>query len=145
MFIGFTGTRLGMTKEQTNSVCHLLKELKATALLHGDCVGADEGAHVLAQGLGLKICIHPPRDEKLRAHCHGANWVGRPTEYHSRNRSIVRECEALIAAPATMAVEQGGTWSTIKMARQIGKAFFIVCPDGSVYREGWLSVEGAPK
>jgi hypothetical protein len=73
--IGFTGTRTGMSVDQYETVRSLLMLAASDAdveLHHGDCVGADEDVHELCLTLGVPVVIHPPRDGRLRAFCHGA-------------------------------------------------------------------------
>jgi hypothetical protein len=79
MKIGFTGSRNGMSHEQRVSlrailtfVQHLLSSPDgAIEFHHGDCVGADSGAHDIAMEAGCYIVIHPPSNDKLRAYCEG--------------------------------------------------------------------------
>jgi hypothetical protein len=132
MRIGFTGTRLGMTVAQRMRFADLLAGV-AGELHHGDCVGADTGAHSIACDLGLRIVIHPPDDPKLRAWCRPADRTLAPKPYLQRNRDIVLDTECLIAAPGE-AVEQlrSGTWSTVRYARKLGRPIWIINPDGSL-------------
>ena len=41
MIIGFTGTQLGMSRQQKVSVMKAMVDLDITELHHGDCLGAD--------------------------------------------------------------------------------------------------------
>lgn len=130
-YVGFTGSRQGMTSEQARAFHALMLDLKPAALIHGDCVGADAQAHQYALVTNLKICVHPPAESALRAFCKDAHWVGLPRSYYARNRAIVEACDVLIACPSSI-VQHGGTWSTIKIAARLKKPVFVVYPDGSV-------------
>ena len=128
MIIGFTGTQ---GKISDRATCYLsklfiaLKDMGATELHHGDCIGADTIAHRL---WGSKTVIHPPIDNGRRSFC-----VGRETKYVSakpfieRNHDIVDACQVLVACPRTMREEiRSGTWATVRYARKLGKIVFIV-------------------
>lgn len=130
---GFTGTRRGMTAAQKIALEDYLSEGDGE-FHHGDCVGADSEAHDIANSFGYAIVIHPPRDYKLRAWCEVPDHMMRPEDTHfSRNRSIVHDTVALIAAPYE-AEEQprGGTWYTIKYARKMGKTVVLILPTGII-------------
>lgn len=136
MKIGFSGTRRGMSSEQSIAVFVLLKKLMPTEFHHGDCVGADEEAHGLAfqaWGLATKRVGHPPEDDALRAFCE-CDELRDPLPYLDRNRAIVNETEVLIAAPngARPPILKGaGTWSTVEYARKLKRPFYVVMPDGA--------------
>ena len=128
--IGFSGTRAGMTGPQLQTVEMLLLANAGSRFHHGDCVGADAQAHDIAIRAKLVVYIHPPTDKSLRAFKQG--WMAKPLSYLARNRDIVDATQELIAAPME-ADEQpkGGTWSTIRYARKVGKPVTIVRPDGT--------------
>jgi hypothetical protein len=138
MIVGFTGSRKGMTGDQSAKVFHLLKELKATEGHHGDCIGADEQFHEICHMADVPVVIHPPEDDKYRAWCQGAIRVEEPLPYLTRNDVIIDVCEFLIAAPKEKrepAPGRGqGTWSTVRHARRANRLFRIVWPLGSA---GW--------
>lgn len=128
--LGFTGTRQGMTVAQERQVRDwIVGELE---LHHGDCVGSDAEAHRAAIDLGLRVVVHPPYDDKLRAFCSGADEVREPLPYLVRNRNIVDETDILIATPEGPEKLRSGTWATIRHAQRQGKPQFIVMPDGEV-------------
>lgn len=53
MKYSFTGTQVGMTKNQKLSFVRLLSKFSEwDYLVHGDCVGADEDANNIAVSLG---------------------------------------------------------------------------------------------
>jgi predicted Rossmann fold nucleotide-binding protein DprA/Smf involved in DNA uptake len=136
MQVGFTGTRDGMTRDQTVIVATILVELGTTWFHHGDCVGADAEAHALALATNARVVIHPPADEEHRARCQGSTVMLAPLTHFARNRAIVTDTKALVAAPKLMQeMPKGGTWYTINYARKLGHPIFIVWPDGTVTRE----------
>jgi hypothetical protein len=136
MKIGFTGTRVGMTPKQEKEIAHLLRA--QSELHHGDCSGADYQAHLIALRLNVpKIVIHPPTDDKLRAHCErykveNTSVVVKPAaDFLVRDKDIVLACEMLIAAPSTFKEKRrSGTWTTLRYAREAGCPWVLVYPDG---------------
>ena len=133
MIVGMTGRRDGMTVLQRQLFTSLLKHLKADELHHGDCLGADSNAHDIGRELGLKIIVHPPIKEELRAFCKG-DEIREPDNYFARNRHIVNASEVLIGTPATAYESRGGTWYTINYGKRVGKPVYILYPDGSFDR-----------
>jgi hypothetical protein len=132
--IGFTGTQGGMTERQRQALSCALDELQATVFHHGDCIGADAEAHDIAAAMGCEIVIHPPVTETNRA-WKLAPRIHEPKPYLKRNKDVVRATEVLVAAPA-QDIEQlrTGTWSTVRFARKIGRAVWVILPDGNVRR-----------
>ena len=137
MFVGFTGSRYGMTSEQEVSVRLLLEELQPEGLHHGDCVGADREAHLIAMEMGIPIYLHPPSNTSLRAYCQGARYTFMHESYSKRDLSIVENSDTLIATPKSwLELKLGGTWQTVRFARKLKGPIFIVWPDGKVKMEG---------
>jgi hypothetical protein len=136
---GFTGTQTGVTSAQLDSLAVQLRVLNALETInqfhHGDCVGADETAHHLAQSLSWDIVIHPPLNASKRAFCKGAvaTWQRKP--YLDRNHDIVDCCDILIACPSGTEHRRSGTWSTVRYARKERKPIVIVWPNGKVTYE----------
>jgi hypothetical protein len=132
--IGFSGTRNGMTGDQSFAVAGLLRSHDRCELHHGDCIGADFEAGIMARAAGHRVSIHPPTDPSNRAF--SLYDVMRPVKpYLVRNRNIVDETDELIATPAEMTEQQrGGTWSTIRYARRKGKPITVILPDGTIQR-----------
>ncbi len=130
---GFTGTRRGMTAEQKDVLRYFLTG-GSGEFHHGDCIGADSEAHDIADECGYGIIIHPPNNYKERAWREVPLHMMRPElPYMARNREIVSETIALIAAPAEMEEHpRGGTWSTVRFARKQGRAVILILPNGSV-------------
>lgn len=157
--IGFTGTRLGMTADQLAELRRRLSREHTTWTMfsefhHGDCVGADEEAHDMMRvllsrnwPLRVELVIHPPKDERWRAHCAGAmtdvreRGLVRVLEskgYLERDRDIVDATDLLIACPKGMDERgHGGTWYTIRYARALVRPILIIWGDGSVTQENW--------
>jgi predicted Rossmann fold nucleotide-binding protein DprA/Smf involved in DNA uptake len=53
--------------------------------------------------------------------------------YLARNRDIVLETIALIAAPAEPLEQiRSGTWSTVRFAKKQGKTVILILPDGTI-------------
>lgn len=134
--IGFTGSREGMTPAQERAVRILLecyrKHGGAEWFVHGDCVGADAAAHALAVAEGLKTAALPGNIPKLRAYCQ-ADVVDEPLEPLVRNRKLVRKADVVIACPKTAAeTRRGGTWYTIRHARETETPLLVCLPEGPV-------------
>lgn len=129
--VGFTGTRNGMSPRQKE---HLKKFLEcfASEFHHGDCVGADEEAHLIALEVGIPIVIHPPAHTLYQAFCQsrhpGPNIrVLGPLDYLDRNHGIVDSTSGLVAAPQTMMEKlRSGTWATVRYARKINKFVHVL-------------------
>lgn len=128
MKLGFTGTSKGMTGLQTDEIYRLM--IGGLELHHGDCVGADAEAHQLALFQKMPVILHPPIRNDKRAFCKGAVSEREPKKYLVRNREIVDETDALLAAPSGPETLRSGTWSTIRYALKRGKPVSIVMPDG---------------
>ncbi len=130
--VGFTGSREGMTDQQIDQVARWLKD-GVEELHHGDCIGADALAHLMARNTGIRIVVHPPLDDTYRAFVKDFDERYEPADYGTRNQRIVDRTDALIATPNGPERRRGsGTWWAIRMARKAGKPVFIVMPDGSV-------------
>lgn len=123
----------------------LLRDLHFSELHHGDCVGVDALVHhyVLAMSSqsdfilpAPRIIIHPPNDTRYRAFCEWYDEIRVPLPYLQRNLELVTSTDALVAAPLT-ADEQlrSGTWTTIRYARKLDHAVYIVNPDGTMKSE----------
>jgi hypothetical protein len=78
------------------------------------------------------VVAHPPIDESLRAFAYRDET--RPAQaYLQRDRDIVDESLWLIGLPKEDSESTlGGTWYTIRYARQTNTNRLIVWPDGSV-------------
>lgn len=138
MKIGFTGTQVGMTQQQTDEVHRLLRKFRAAEFHHGDCVGADQQAHGEAMVLGVRTVIHPPVIGAKRAYC-PADETRPPKEYLLRNHDIVDETQVLIATPKEITEQlRSGTWATIRYAKKMNRRVYIVYPDGSSVQTGSL-------
>jgi hypothetical protein len=132
--IGFSGTQRGMKIRQRLA---LLKELERTFesglavnmfFHHGDCIGADAAAHVIAVNIGYLVVIHPPDDSSKRAFCRGYALPSKP--YLDRNRDIASS-DRLIAVPKEYEKRvRSGTWSTVRYARNLHRPVTIIYPDG---------------
>jgi len=128
---GLTATRHGMSREQRDALCSFLSGTKGK-FHHGLCRGGDEDGHHIARDLGYWIVGHPPSNPALRA------WLEcdelRPEKpYLVRNKDIVDETIALIAVPSEPEERRrGGTWSTFRYARKIGRPTVLILPNGKI-------------
>lgn len=136
MRVGFTGTRNGLSQEQADRLVALLDELRPTEVHHGDAVGADADFDAICRELLRvpKIVLHPCNLPAWRANCaHPGDTVLEVKPPLVRNRDIVEAVAVMLACPReTVMQPRGGTWSTIRFARLVGKRLIIVYPDGSV-------------
>ncbi len=135
--VGFSGTREGMTGPQLNTFERMTREFQTfeCEFRHGDCVGSDAQAHFIATSLKMRIVIHPPENESLRAFCKGAFSVLPPAKYLERNFAIVDKSDRFFATPNNFTYMHGsGTWSSIHMARAQFIPMTIIFPDGT-YRD----------
>ena len=134
--VGFTGTRKGLSEYQKEMLQHILKKY-GTVFHHGDCIGADEQFHVLAESelptdlLDTNIIVHPPDNDKYRAFssCLSKGTILLPKPYLERNKDIVDACDLLIACPNPkdeINKQRSGTWSTIRYAKKQGKDIIII-------------------
>lgn len=136
MKIGFTGTSIGMTREQKRELFKMLSPFPYAEYHHGDCIGADEEFHALVKNIQHQtigsIIIHPPLNLRKRAFCEGGT-VRSKKSYLIRNRDIVDETDLLIVCPHED-VEQlrSGTWSTFRYAIKKMKDVTIIFPNGGI-------------
>ena len=130
--VGFTGTQHGMTSEQLDQVKVLILAIEGTEFHHGDCIGADEQAALVAKDSSYRVVGHPPTTSSKRAYFNSDEEFT-PESYLNRNHTIVDETEILIAAPRNPVEKlRSGTWSTIRYARKKSRKVIIVRPDGSL-------------
>lgn len=130
--IGFTGTRQVITSAQHEALKNVLTEVNGIRFHHGDCIGADEVAHRIADELGYVIHIYPPKDKKYTANLEGYIRY-QPREYLERNHMIVRACDILVAVPSTSQEQlRSGTWATVRYARKLHRPVIIIKPNGEM-------------
>jgi len=137
MHIGFSGTRTGLTDRQFVVVERTLEYFYApdyNVFHHGDCIGADAQAHVIAKKLGYDIVIHPPINPNQRAYMGDAADVKTPKEYLQRNKEIVLDSVLMVLAPGQMneLPKGSGTWQTFRYCTSIGKNYILIYPNGEV-------------
>jgi hypothetical protein len=129
MNVGFTGTQKGLTKKQYSELKHWLKENKPYSMHHGDCIGADAEAHVIAVSLNIATFIHPPICNSKRSF-RKADYTYPPKPYLERNHDIVDSCDTLIACPKSRKRElRSGTWATVRYAEKKKKPLIIIYPE----------------
>lgn len=137
---GFTGTRDGMTRPQMIAVDGYLGEIRLVndwedteryEFHHGDCIGSDAQAHVIAVTGRWFTVAHPPVVTALRAWCR-ADVILEPKPYLDRDWDIARDTNELVATPKEFApVPRSGTWTTIGYAVRLGKPALVILPDGT--------------
>lgn len=131
MKIGITGTRKGMTPHQFEMVKQYL-ELQyqpGAEFHHGDCVGVDAEAALLAREIGYKIIGYPgPDQDGLRAFVE-CDESKEPQSHFKRNRNIVDSCDVLLVVPLQMERQtQGGTWYTYSYAQKKNRQVVLIYP-----------------
>jgi hypothetical protein len=130
--IGITGTRFGLAVPQSKGLFEVLRRLFVpdSVLHHGDCKGVDEQGAALARSMGYELCSHPPSDDKLRAFV-PSRFLMWPLPYMERNRAIVLQSSVLVACPdSQVETLRSGTWSTVRIARELVLPVVLVFPDG---------------
>ena len=137
MKVGFTGTQHGMSPRQHRKLAAILRGLDVSEFHHGDCIGSDAEAHVIAQSLGIRVVVHPPEIDAKRAFVvlsrgtaqRHADDIRVPRPYLKRNHDIVSACKLLIAAPKQHREQRrSGTWATIRFANRNGVEVVIIVP-----------------
>lgn len=135
--VGFTGSQFGMNQAQAVNVYTLLSSWRDPSCInefhHGDCIGADNQAHQIAQYLGYETHVHPPIDERKRAFsCDGdRHYIAQ--DYITRNHIIVEMTDRLIATPREVEEAlRSGTWATYRYAKKCGKKIWLILPDGII-------------
>ena len=128
MRVGFTGTQGGMTPAQK---LHLpLLFLQAESFTHGDCIGADVEAALIADLMGVPTIAMPCTIVAKRAN-YPSTLVLPAKPPLERNVDIVKNCDLLVAAPAENKEQlRSGTWATIRRARDYGRRMIVLYPDG---------------
>lgn len=129
-----------MTPAQQAGLRKLAGELSLVELTHGDCVGADAQAHQIAIELGIALRIRPCTLHAQRAYCVGGEQVALPQPPLARNRRIVDDGELLVACPGMMQEQRrSGVWATIRYASKIGRAVFLIWPNGQLERRNQVT------
>lgn len=129
--VGFTGTQIGMTQSQRKELEEKLKALKAEGYVwfhHGNCIGADEQAAMIAKRLGFRLHAHPCNIKKKQS-----NIWNDITENEklplTRNKDIVDRCTVMFAAPKSREEElRSGTWATVRHARKVERDLRLLLP-----------------
>jgi len=131
MITGFTGTRAGMNQKQKDLVKVFLEMHTPSAVIHGDCVGADKDFDDICAGLGIvRYCC--PSDLTTQRAFTDAVLLQPPKPPLERNHDIVDGVDELFACPKEMnEVKRSGTWATVRYAQRQGKTIYIFYPDGS--------------
>lgn len=154
--IGFTGTRYGMTVKAharlrfaVVAVAAVVDKLGDSRISvtghHGVCKGADVQFHKLCKEMGFRVVGHPPKDhrwfagEEVLGEC---DYVNVPKGYLERNYEIVIASSVMFAGPLTTGRQRGGTWTTIKVTRDLEIPLMIFWGDGKV---AWERISRTPQ
>lgn len=148
--VGITATRRGLTTEQLLGVATLAERIERAhprekLVAHvGDCVGGDCEIAYLLDGRGWTIELHPPDNDRFRAHLEDKNLrietVHRPRPYLDRNEDIMRGRTYAIAAPKwgkasddepPKGTRGEGTLQAMNIARRERVPLAVVHPDGT--------------
>ena len=130
MIIGFTGTRQGLSHKQKVKLAEILyiKHRAGADFHHGNCIGADIQAAVIARQLKYYIIAHPPENPQYEGQFTSDETRER-LPYLARNRTIVLESDELIACPKeSKEILRSGTWATVRYARIRDKTINIITP-----------------
>lgn len=122
-----------MTAAQKEKVKELLGVLQPTAVVHGDCVGADEDFDEICKELNIHIMVRPCSFAHLRAFCK-SEVIAECKDPMTRNRDIVAQADVMIACPPNRErIKRGsGTWATIGFAERSKTKLYVVFPSGVV-------------
>ena len=141
-YLGFTGTRKGLTPPQMEAVVKWFNSTGDvfTGFLHGCAIGADAwmAKFIRNQDRYIPLYAYPCNISDQTSHdaIKISDSVYEAEPPLKRNRTIVDYCNTLLACPADMQEEQrSGTWATIRYARKSGKPIVIVWPDGTLTKE----------
>lgn len=138
--VGFTGSQAGMTGDQAATFMRALIGLGIPRIEfhHGDCVGADAQAHMVAIWMRLAVVIHPPADGRRRAWCEHATEMRAPQAYMTRNAAIAEAADVLLAVPdGWFEVQRSGPWATVRRARWRRVPVVVIWPNGATSADGW--------
>lgn len=136
--IGFTGTQLGMTLLQRETVRYWLAKLCGVNFRYGMCIGADDEAAKAARALGYHLIGYPGPDESRRGSivpdevCHDIVASER-NPFLARSARVALDSGILIAAPAQhYEIRRSGTWTTVRRARSYGRELVYAWPNGTM-------------
>jgi hypothetical protein len=140
--IGFTGTRGGMTVDQTTKFVRFIRQYIGE-FHNGYAEGSDEDALRTVDHMGgFTLHIHPPKNKKYIAHYQPRHsevvWY-EEDEYGERDRQIVVASDVMVATPSgKVEIKRGsGTWLTVRIARVELKPLLIIFDDGTTKYERW--------
>jgi len=136
--LSFTGTHRGMTQAQVLSLADFIA--RASVLVHGACVGADDEADILAVFFRVPRRAFPSTSASMRitndvleSRIGSRVFIYPAAPPLVRNRDIVRQSDHLVACPAQpIEVLRSGTWATVREARRIGIPVTVITPAGDL-------------
>lgn len=138
MIVGFTGTKEGLTTEQSKTMLNLLTIIAIVgdvSAVHGDCIGGDTSFHSACVSLEIGVLILPgcaaDGSSPSRSHCQGAFAVRESKPYRDRDLDIATIADFMFVCPKERDEQiRSGTWMTYRMARKLGKVCVVIFPDG---------------
>lgn len=141
MRVGVTGTSLGPTPRQHAAMRHFLCGISMTRFVHGAAPGVDTLAHNIVRACHGHIVIEahpsnlPARSSTLAVPMGNMEiWPEKPPL--DRDRFIVQRIHGLLAVPPTdEEIVRSGTWATVRYAREIGIAIYLIRRDGRIVRD----------
>lgn len=136
MRLGITGTREGCSEAQLEELFNLMQELKphVESFHHGDCVGVDGQAALIATELGMHTTCHPPTNPDHRA-WHASDVTLEPKGYIERDKDIVDAVDIMVVVPLADNLPRSGTWTTHRYAVRQGVPRIVIHRDGTVERQ----------
>lgn len=138
MRLSFTGTHRGMTQPQILKLAEFIA--KASVLVHGACVGADDQADLLAVFFcvprralpSTSVSMRVPYDTLL-SRIGSRIFIDLAKPPLVRNKHIITAGDRLVACPAqVLEVLRSGTWATVREARRQGVPVVVITPEGDL-------------
>ena len=131
MKLGITASRFGISPRQMEAWEVIAASLNVTHLYQGACLGGDEEMTLAfvrvsianATIIALPSTVARWRSEKAITASHFRFDAKDPLV---RDSDIVDRIDLLVAAPRSMTDTRGGTWATIRMARERGIPVIIL-------------------
>ena len=133
-YLGVTGTSEPITDAQRRQLFPVLRSFRDQGfdwMRNGDCINADHELARVWRQMGGKVFGHPPLSPVKRAFFNFDEW-SIERGYLDRNRDIVYGSEELLGVPSGPEKVRSGTWSTIRLARSLGRKITLIWPTGRV-------------
>lgn len=137
MRAGVTATHHGLTQAQKDRLRYEFAVNMVTTLDLGDCIGGDTDAFHIARDMGRPLWLvgHVPINPRARSFLK-YDEEREPLPYLERNKRIVQAGEWMFVLPYEEREQpRGGTWSTYRYTKKIGKPLTLILPNGRVRHE----------